>query len=185
MNRLMLAASLAALLSGGCTVGVAVKPDPATGYLTSGKAPVKAPAIVSKRIDMAEFRPLAVVTAGDFAEDQIRNLGFFGEVIDIGELQKRIVTNNLQDKVPSVSDRIGISNAARNYRPFLWIRSDREKRGKKLYSRLIATDPRTLDDLFITEHELDYVWKGVNDQNTYYPMFNSLIEWLKQNQGGQ
>lgn len=179
-TALVLAALLSVALA-GCSVGVAVKPDPNTGYIVSnGGNAKKANVTVSKAADVAAYKDLVLVTAGDFAEDQTRNLAFFSEVIDIEELQKRIVAANLQDKVPTVNDRIGLSNAARHYRKFLWLRYDTDKRGSKIFGRLIVTDPVTLDDLFVAERELDYVWAGVNDQNTFYPMFNSLIDWLRQ-----
>lgn len=184
MKKWMRCASAGVLAAAmaGCTVGVAVKPDPKTGYLVSKSAePRKADVAVSKKVDFAAYHSIVLVTAGDFAEEQTRSLGAFDEVIDIEELQKRIVAANLQDKVPSISDRLGLNNAARHYKPFLWLRYDTDKRGQKLYGRLIVTDPLSLDDVFVAERELDYLWKGVNDQNTFYPMFNSLIDWLKQN----
>lgn len=163
-----------------CTVGNDVKPDPATGYISSTAGTSKATVVLYKTVDTSKYQPLALVTAGTFAEKQIRDLGFFKEVINLEQLQTAIVTNNLGDKVPSVNDRIGISNAAHHYKVFLWIHSKADRRGSKVYSQLIATDPMTMEDLFITEHVLDYVWAGVNDQNTFYPMFNSFIDWIHQ-----
>jgi len=171
---------LAALVPlAACTVGKAVKPNPETGYIGEGEAAKMADTVLAKPVDLSRYGKLVVVTAGDFAEEQTRNLGRFDEVIDIEELQRRIVAADLGAKVPSVSDRIGLSNAAKHWQPFLWVRYDEESRGAKLYGRLVVTDAATLEDVFIAEKHLDYVWKGVNDQNTFYPMFNSLIAWLK------
>ena len=164
----------------GCTVGQDVKPDPKTGYLSTGVTGAKATVVVSESVDMSKYQPLVLVTAGSFAEKQIRDLDFFKDVINLDDLQKQIVANDLGDKVPSVNDRIGIANAARHYKFFLWVRSHTERRGSQNYTQLIATDPVTGEDLFKTEHVLDYVWSGVNDQNTFYPMFNSFIDWIHQ-----
>lgn len=172
---------LAALVPlAACTVGQAVKPNPETGYIGTGDSAKMAQTVLAKPVDLTKYRKLVVVTAGDFAEEQTRNLAAFEEVIDIEELQRRIVAADLGEKVPSVSDRIGLSNAARHWQPFLWVRYDTENRGGKLYGRLVVTEAATLTDVFIAEKHLDYVWKGVNDQNTFYPMFNSLIAWLKE-----
>ena len=170
------------VVSGCGTQGQAIKPD-GTGYLATGAqgSVSKAHTLVSEKVNMQEFKPLALVTASAFALQQVRNLGYFGEVIDLPELQRRVVAKNLQDKIPSLSDRIGINNTARFYGPFLWIHYDAEKRDGKSYAKLVATDPSTLRDVFVAEQELDFMWKGVNDQSTWYPLFNSLIDWLKLN----
>jgi hypothetical protein len=47
--------------------------------------------------------------------------------------------------------------------------------------QLIATNPETLDDVFVAEVFMDYVWVGVNDQNSRYPLFNAFIDWVNQN----
>ena len=49
------------------------------------------------------------------------------------------------------------------------------------YSQMILTDPENLEDYFITETYLDYAWNGVNDQHNWYPMFNSLIDYINKN----
>jgi len=42
------------------------------------------------------------------------------------------------------------------------------------------TDPLDLEDYFICETLLDYEYSGVNDQNNFYPMMNSFIDYIKQ-----
>src|SRR4030067_868418 len=97
------------------------------------------------------------------------------------DLEKRIIAANLATKVPTVADRIGLSNAAKKYKPFMWLRFDTRGGGRDKYSQLVLTDPLTMEDYFITETYLDYFWTGVNDQNNWYPMFNSLVDYIKKN----
>jgi hypothetical protein len=52
---------------------------------------------------------------------------------------------------------------------------------RDLYTQFVLTDPLTLDDLFVVETHLDFIWTGVNDQNNWYPMFNALIDYIKSN----
>ena len=52
---------------------------------------------------------------------------------------------------------------------------------QKKYAQFILTDPLTLEEIFITEKYLDYVWAGVNDRTTWYPMFNSFIDYIREN----
>ena len=108
-------------------------------------------------------------------------LNYFKEVIDSEQLESRIVAMGLQDRVPSVQDRIGINNAYRHYKKFLWLHLEIRQQGRKQYARLTLTNPDTLEDCFVTEKYLDFIWRGVSDRNTWYPLFNSLIEYLKAN----
>jgi hypothetical protein len=188
-TRLILSASISSMLAAvsGCggTKGQAVRPGP-TGFLPTnshGEA-AQAQTLVADKIDMRSFKPLALVTANESTITQIRSIGYFTEVISLVELQRRVVEKNVQDKVPSISDRIGINNAARFYGKFLWIHYDTEKRDGKSYVKLVATDPTTLLDVFVAERELVnpmLTWNGYTDQNTWYPLFNSFIAWLKSN----
>jgi hypothetical protein len=91
------------------------------------------------------------------------------------------VRNGLAEKVPSITDLIGISNAAKYYKPFLWLHAKTHGASRDMYTQFILTDPLTLDDLFIVETHLDFIWTGVNDQNNWYPMFNALIDYIKSN----
>lgn len=169
-----------AALSGCGTNGQAIKPD-ASGYLaTTGNGQAeRAQTDVAEKIDLKEFKPLALVTGSDFIIQQVRYLGYFDQVMDLPELQRRIVEKNLQDKVPSMSDRIGINNAARYYAKFLWIHFDVEKRDGRTFIKLVATDPTSLKDLFVAERKFTVQPYVGSDQTLWYPLFNSFIDWLK------
>jgi hypothetical protein len=106
---------------------------------------------------------------------------FFDQIIKIEELETRIVKAGLAEKVPSIRDRIGLSNAAKHYTPLLWLRFDTRTSADKRYAQFILADPLTLEEYFVTETLLDHVWSGVNDQSNWYPMFNSLIDYIKAN----
>jgi hypothetical protein len=178
--RSLLCLTLGLALSGCGTTGKAIKPD-ASGYLptaTNGQA-ARATTLESTPLPSADYKRTALVTSDEFVVEQIRNLGYFGEVIDLQELQRRIVAQNLQDKVPSLNDQIGINNAARFYGAFLWIHATRKKHDDKNYLQLMATDPLTLKNLFVAEHDLVAQPYTGYDQVIFYPLFNSLIDWLK------
>lgn len=177
MNRLI--GSILILLSvTACQSMQVVERDPATGYFPTNKS---ADVVKNDSINLDERRDLIVIGRSDFLEGQLKNIGFFHEVLTVSELETRIVQQELSDKVPSVRDKIGISNAARHYRPFLWLRVDRRSEGNRGYAQFILTDAATLEDYFITETYLDTVWAGVSDRNNWYPMFNALIDYLDEN----
>jgi hypothetical protein len=161
-----------------CTQLKVINTDPKTGYFPASS---KATVIKSTPIDLDSKKALILVPKPDFIEGQIRNIGYFDEVISFETLEKNIVAANLSEKVPSVRDRIGINNAAKNYKYFLWFRVDSTGSGNNTHTQFILTDPITLEDYFIVDTHLDYLWSGVNDQNNWYPMFNALIDYIKEN----
>ena len=105
----------------------------------------------------------------------------FATVWSMDDAQKLVVANGLQDKVSSLNEPIGLSRLAKAYKPFLWVTFKRVDRDNKPYLRLVATDPETLDDVFVDEVFLDFLWQGVNDQNSAYPLFNAFVEWTRAN----
>lgn len=152
--------------------------DAKTGLLPTEH---KARVVVNKPIDMDAYRGLLLVPNGDFMKPQIEKIGYFGEVLNVEDLKVKIIQANLTDKVPTIQDRIGISNAAKHYKPFLWLRFETQGYGSGTKGRYVLTDPLTAQDYFVAETDLDFVWSGVNDQKNWYPMFNAFIEYIRAN----
>jgi hypothetical protein len=162
-----------------CSIGKIVPVDPKTGLYP---AQAQAKVITNKPIDLDQRKSLILVPNDDFIKGLITNIHYFDEVIDFKQLETRIIQANLTDKIPSVQDKIGINIAAKNYKDFIWFRYEKLTTDpSNPTARFILTDPITAEDIFITETELDYAWKGVNDQYNWYPMFNSVIEYIKAN----
>ena len=167
------------ILLSACSVLKVVPLDPKTGYYP---AQTEAKIILNKPIDLDKRKSLLLITDEDFVRGQITNMHYFDSLMTLNELETRIVQANLTDKIPSVADRIGINNAAKNYKDFLWFRVEFKKEGYANKSvHFILTDPQTMEDIFITETELDYAWKGVNDQYNWYPMFNAMLKYIRDN----
>ncbi len=171
-------ALLLAVLCGACTQFQVSEVNPQTGYLSASS---QASTVKDKPYDLDSMRGLLLATGGDFVEGQTKNIKYFREVINVDDLQTKIVKAGLQDKVPAITDKIGINKAYTHYRPFLWLHYDTRRDGNKQYVQLVLTDPKDLEDLFIAEKHLDYMWAGVNDQTTWYPLFNALIDYIKRN----
>lgn len=177
VNRRFLIGALALWLA-GCTSLKVVQPDAKTGrYPTSTKATV----LMSKQFDLDARKDLILVPNSDFTVGQVTNMRYFTQVTTAEELEKAIVQKGLSDKVPSVHDAIGLNNAAKYYKPFLWLHWKTHGSGQDVHAQVILTDPLTLDDLLVAETHLDYLWAGVNDQNNWYPMFNALIDYIEAN----
>src|SRR5689334_4579809 len=175
--RLFVMLLLAAVVS-ACTSFKVAPIDEKTGHLPSSS---KAAVIMSKPMDLDSRKALLLVPNSDFVKGQVSNLKYFDDTMTFEELEKRIVQAGLQDQVPTIHDRIGVNKAAKHYKDFLWLRYERKGEGRVKSGRFILTDPATMEDYFITETTLDYAFAGVNDQNNWYPMFNALIDYIRQN----
>jgi hypothetical protein len=151
--------------------------DPATGYLETS---TKATTITNKKFDLDSRKALLLVQNDPFVLGQAKALGYFTDVMTNEQLETAIIKENLTDKVTSVRERIGINNAAKHYKPFLWLRFDVDDT-KREYVQMYLTDPLNMEDLFAAEIYMDTVWAGVNDQNAWYPLFNELITYIKAN----
>ncbi|WP_374584186.1 hypothetical protein [Pseudoduganella sp.] len=175
--------SIALLTLAGCgTQGKVAKVDQKTGLLTTDVGVIgTATVVTAKQVSLKQFKPMVFVSATQASIDQVKTIGYFDEVLDIDGLQKLVIANNLQEKVPSLNDKIGLNKLYRAHKPFLWVYFKRINKDHKQYMQLIATNPETLEDLFVSEVQLDFVWSGVNDQNSRYPLFNALITWIQQN----
>jgi hypothetical protein len=174
----LLPALVLALFVSACTSFKVAPVDEKTGYFPTN---TKATVVLSKPVDLDPRKGLLLIPNGEFVKGQIANIKYFDETMTFEDLERRIIQAGLTEKVPSVHERIGVNNAAKNYKPFLWLRFERTGEGRIKTGRFVLTDPLTMEDWFIAETKLDYAFAGVNDQNNWYPMFNSLIDYIQQN----
>ncbi|MGI1679851.1 MAG: hypothetical protein K6L75_14005 [Cellvibrionaceae bacterium] len=170
---------IVALIMTACSSMKVVDIDPATGHFPG--AAKSATIMESKAIDLDSKKSLLLIPNDDFAAGMLANIGYFDELMKFEDLETAIIKENLGDKVPDVSSKIGINNAAKHYKEFLWLRFKTRTEGNKSYRQMILTNPLDLEDYFITETYLDYVWNGVNDQYNWYPMFNAFIDYINKN----
>lgn len=166
------------LIAAGCTSMKVAQLDPTTGrFPTTAVATV----VKSEKVNLDSMKMLLLLPDNEFVKGQIANIKYFDKTMTLDDLETLIIQNNLTEQVPSVRDKIGINKAYKAYQPFLWLRFDTRNSDGKTYGRFILTHPETLEDLFIVEKYFDYIWAGVNDQNTWYPMFNALVDYIEQN----
>jgi len=183
MFRYLIASTFMVLLTACGTHMKVANVDEKTGLLKSDRGEVsKATIVTSKKLPLSTFKGMAFMSnASDWGVEQLRAIKYFDQVVSYDDLQKLVVANNLTDKVPSLNEPIGLSKLYRTYKPFLWVKFKQVRKDNKPYMQLIATNPETLDDVFVAEVFMDYVWVGVNDQNSRYPLFNAFIDWVNQN----
>jgi len=167
-----------ALIMSGCTTFEVVERDPETGLFPTN---VKANVIENRAIETAKHVDVVLVPNGDFTASMIKKVQYFGTVMTFEELETIIIKSDLTDQVPSLDDRIGINRAAKAYEPFLWLHWDVRDEGNDSFTQLALTDPITLDNYFLAETEI-HSGSGLTDQSNFYPLLNSLIEYLDEQQ---
>jgi len=177
--RIFLALLNTLILSACGTYVKVVEMDSVTGYFPSD---VKATVVKTVDTDLDTMKNLILVSDIDFTGEMVRNIDYFDKVINYDDLEKILVQEGLTDQISSLENKIGINKAAKAYKHFLWLRwKIRKEEDNKKYSQLILTDPITLEDIFICETYLDYVWSGISDQANFYPMMNALVDYIRAN----
>ena len=187
--------------------------DSKTGMLQSSGTIADARVLISKKIPLAKFKGMIVVASADLDSDeinkvdevkQVKAINYFDDVYSVADLQKLVIANNLQDKVMTLSTMEGLRDLYRSYRPFLFLHFKCIKSEEKYY-RLIATNPDTMEDVFVSEvkiknysktaynlaafltlgagmHDYDYYNNcDVSDPEVRFSIFNSLIVWINHN----
>jgi len=89
-------------------------------------------------------------------------------------LQKK----DLADKIPSLTDKIGLNRAYKYYRPFIVLYFTQEVKNNKLYYGLALYDPRKVETIFENKVFVNQNVFEYSDQKTMYPLFNSLLNYL-------
>jgi hypothetical protein len=162
----------------GCTSLKVAPVDQKTGHLPAN---AKASVVASEPVDLDTRKALVLVPNDDFTKGELASIGYFTQIMTHEELETAIIQGGLSEKVPTLQDKIGINNAARYYKPFIWLHYSRHGSGTSRYVQLILTDATTMQNLWVAEMHLDYMWTGVNDQYTWYPLFNGLIDYIQAN----
>jgi hypothetical protein len=164
-----------ALNSCGTVLKVTDRNDKGLFYATK-----ESETINSIDFDIDSNRELLVVPNSVYMKGMAEKLNYFGRVITFDELEKEIIKDNKQDEVGPLNGKIGINNAYRKYKKFLYLRFDENKeKNNRLQLKLI--NPENFDEIFIGDTLYDEVWAGAFDANTYNPLFNELIKYIKKN----
>jgi len=144
------------------------------------KASKEAEVVISKPFDLDSHKSLLVVPNGKYMLGMSENIGYFDKVMKFEDFEMAIIKDNKQEEVGPLSGKIGLSNAYRKYKPYLYIRFARNK-DKANYLQLKLINPNTAEELFVAETYMDYIWVGVNDRNTFNPLFNAFVNYIKEN----
>lgn len=177
---------LTAFLGVSCgTQQVVTDVDNKTGLITDKNGKIaRASVINGEKFDLKKFKGNVYFAGNQYAIEQLTKFNLYKKVWNHEDLQRLVVENNLQDKIPTLREAIGLNKLYKHYQPFLWI--DFKYVGSGIpasgdhFWQIVAIDPENLKQLFLAQVKID-PWLR-NDQNSLHPLFNSLAEWIKSNQ---
>lgn len=144
------------------------------------KASKEAKTIKNVPFELDTHKTLLVVPNGKYLLGMSKNIGYFDRVIKFEEFELEIIKAQKQEEVNSLSGKIGLSNAYRKYKPYLYIEFDSNEENKD-FLQLKLINPKNAEELFVAEIFMDTLWAGVYDGNTFNPLFNQLIKYIKTN----
>lgn len=157
------------------------------------KATKQSKTVKSISFNLDKYKSLLVVKGEDFAStvgnqyprEMINNIGYFDNVLTLEDFKKDIVKNKNQDKIGSLSDKLGLNKAYREHKPFLYVEF-KIRKGKRAFPavsflQMTLTNPDNLEEIFIGETFMDIYLTGIGAKQTYNPLFNELIKYIKAN----
>ncbi|CAM3069500.1 hypothetical protein [Rariglobus hedericola] len=179
----LLSLSFITLLTSGCaTFGKPKEIDPATGRIKTQSiyGQVKPTVLRSDSIHIGTYRDMILVLGGDdFVVQQTINFGFFKEVVTREQLEQKLIRDKKTDIVSDVSGLLSWKKVADNYKPFLVLKPAIRREGRDTFMKFTVYAADTATQVFEAEIEMDFVWKGINDDIVFYPLYNSFIDWVK------
>ncbi len=136
--------------------------------------------LIEKKANPDTLKSLLVVPTTDYWLQMGKNLDYFNEVLTYDQFQNEIVKNDLSEKIPSLSDKVGLNRAYKYYKPFVILDLTKiQKPNDGWYAGLKLYDPSKGDVIFQNEIKLNLMWDGWTDQGTMFPLYNSLLDYLR------
>jgi len=176
--------SAALLLVQGCTsVGQAGDIDPATGRIKSNSIYKNTKAVVVKqeKIDLARYQPLILTLGNEYFKKQTIKFGYFQTVVDRQDMEKLLIRENQSGLVSDVTNFLSWKKISDNYKPFLVLKPEVREEGRASYAQLKVIRADNADEVFVAEIKMDFMWKGVNDDTVFYPLYNEFMAWVAAN----
>lgn len=157
--------------------------DQKTGVIQveQGKKLGKAEVIKNTKINISKYKEMVFFSSNqyyiEYGHKQLKEIGYFEEVMKFDDLEKLVIKNKLQDKVIDLNSQIGLSRLAKNYKPFLWVKLTPYTENNESYMKLTASNAEDAEDIF----EARTSWSGSSDESVLYPLYNELSLWIRNN----
>lgn len=179
----LLGSALTLFLSGCSTFGEAKEIDPATGRIKTESVygSVKATVVKSEKVPVQNYRRLILTLGGKFFKEQTVKFGYFEKVVNREDMEQLLIKEGKSEVVSDVTNLLSWKKIADNYQSFLVLRPQVREEGRASYAQLKVIRADTATEVFVAEVKMDFMWKGVNDDTVFYPLYNAFIDWVNEN----
>ncbi len=143
--------------------------------------------IVREMIDLNKYTSLLLVRVNtkyslyqDFFQQSVKNLTIFDTVFNKVQFEQALIEKGLTGEVVNISDLIGLHRASKYYGKFLIADLQTNIIGRHYYlGETKVLNPENGKIIFHVKKKA-FNWDGL-DQPLYYPMFNELAMWVREN----
>lgn len=186
MVRFLIAVLFTLGLAGCSSTLKPVKPDPATGLFPTQTQVVATDILIAEPFQQAWKKMLHLKvdaqpvnpTFMTYFMTSIQDMNTFEKVMTKNELQIMVIEQQLQDKVPSVSDLLGLNALQKQIGSFLILEVDAIwKGGYDFEGSMQAVDPASGKTVFKYATKA-FNWAGL-DGPLYRPMLNAFVLWTQ------
>ena len=144
----------------------------------------KATIIIAIKTNPDTLKTLIIVPDGTYYKEMINNLKYFEEIRTIEELQNDIHKKALKEEIQNLSSLIALNKAYRYYKPFVILKIKKGKATiddkKTAFYEMSLYNPKSTDIIFQSRISYDPFIEGEGAKNIMYPLFNSLLDYLNE-----
>ena len=168
---------LSLCLSCGFHYPTGTKLNPKTNYFEAPK--IEVTILTEVAIPAKDLKPLLLVQYERDLEIA-RNLNFFDEVMTRYQFEDAIIKSGFADEVETFRNRKGQHKAATLIRPFVLL--EHYYGGRSFVEGFRLYDPKTEKIIFENEMNFGFFSMPEGDQRRYFPLYNSLLDYLRKQQ---
>jgi hypothetical protein len=114
----------------------------------------------------------------DFFIQSFTSMGSFTTVIGKDKIEALVIQKNLTDKVPSVSDLVGLNRLAKEIGPFLVVEPTVVFLGGYRFQASLKVTDASTGGVVLKITNAATNWAGL-DKPLFYPLFNAFLDWTK------
>ncbi|WP_158961728.1 hypothetical protein [Myroides fluvii] len=180
LRLLLLTLSLVAFTS--CGTYEKAKPLDASTHYFPSKVKDQERVIVLKEIPLSADTLKSVLLTTDeiYWSTMGKNLNYFDEVLTVSELQQKLIQRGVSTDQVDLAKGIGLQAVHDLYKPYVALGLEKyQLENGKWHAWMYLYDPKREETIYECAIPLNLMWDGWTDQATLFPLFNSLLDYLR------
>ena len=114
----------------------------------------------------------------EFFIQSFTSMGSFNSVLGKDKLETLVIQKNLSDKVPGVSDLVGLNRLSKEIGPFLVVEPSVVFLGGYRFEASLKVTDASTGNVVLKVTNAATNWAGL-DKPLFYPLFNAFLDWTK------